>query len=148
MKRTVLLVTAALIAGLILSSCASRAGATKTVVLELGNHRIIAELALTETERERGLMFRDSLADGAGMLFVFPADQRLTFWMKDTKIPLSIAYISHDGTIRDILDMKPFSLDSVGSSQSVRYALEVPQGYFGRIGAAVGDRVVIPESLR
>ena len=82
------------------------------------------------------------------MLFVFDSDERLSFWMKNTLIPLSIAYIASDGTIREILDMEPHSLAPVPSQYSVRYALEVPKGWFSRAGVRVGDRVSIPESVR
>jgi uncharacterized membrane protein (UPF0127 family) len=107
-----------------------------------------AEIAATAADRERGLMFRKNVPDGEGMLFVFESDQRLAFWMKNTLIPLSIAYVSSDGTIREILDMEPLSLASVESSRSVRYALEVPQGWFGRVGVAAGDRIVVPAAYR
>jgi uncharacterized membrane protein (UPF0127 family) len=110
--------------------------------------KLLAEVADSDIERERGLMFRKDLADGAGMLFVFPSDQRLAFWMKNTQLPLSIAWIESNGTISEILDMTPFSLASVESSRFVRYALEVPQGWFARSGVQVGDRVVIPETQR
>lgn len=107
-----------------------------------------AEIAATGPDRERGLMYRKDVPDGEGMLFVFESDQRLAFWMKNTLVPLSIAYASSDGTIRDILDMTPLSLSSVESSRSVRYALEVPQGWFGRVGVAAGDRIVVPAKYR
>jgi uncharacterized membrane protein (UPF0127 family) len=79
------------------------------------------------------------------MLFVFQSDQLLSFWMKNTLVPLSIAYISHDGRILEIYDMQPGDLNPVSSSRSVRYALEVPQGWFNRSGLGVGDRLEIPE---
>jgi uncharacterized membrane protein (UPF0127 family) len=78
------------------------------------------------------------------MLFVFEADQILSFWMKNTYIPLSIAYIAHDGKIIDIKDMYPNDTTSVVSSRSARYALETPQGWFSRSGARVGDTVKVP----
>jgi uncharacterized membrane protein (UPF0127 family) len=128
-------------------SCAS--AATKNVVeFTLSGHKLKAELAATETERERGLMFRTALEDGNGMLFVFESDQRVSFWMKNTRLPLSVAYIAHDGTIKEIHDMEPFSLESVPSSSSVRYALEVPRGYFERIGIRPGYVIELPESVR
>jgi len=102
---------------------------------------IKVELASTAKEREMGLMFRTDLPDGRGMLFVFGEDQQLAFWMKNTSLPLSIAYVSASGRIEDIFDMQPFREDSVKTTHYVRYAIEVPQGYFGRIGAAVGDQV-------
>jgi hypothetical protein len=112
-----------------------------TASIKVGPALVLAELARTEAERERGLMFRTSLPEGTGMLFIFDRDDRLGFWMKNTKIPLSIAYVASDGTIRQISDMEPQSLATVPSERSVRYALEVPQGWFGRAGVKVGDKL-------
>jgi hypothetical protein len=100
------------------------------------------EVADTDQSRTQGLMYRRSVPEGTGMLFVFDRDQVLTFWMKNTLVPLSIAYISSDGTIIDILDMEKESLKPVVSSRSVRYALEVPQGYFTKVGIREGDRLI------
>ncbi len=112
------------------------------------NGRVIhAELALTSDEREKGLMFRKSLDPDSGMLFIFPRDRKLSFWMKNTEIPLSIAYISSDGIIKAIKDMKPLSLKPVPSGSSVRYALEMEQGYFEKNMISAGDKVVFPESI-
>lgn len=100
-----------------------------------------AELAVREEERNYGFMNRKVIPDGTGMLFIFEKDQVLHFWMKNTPHPLSIAYIDSSGIIADILDMTPFSEASVSSSRSVRYALEVPQGWFKKNGIKEGDRV-------
>lgn len=116
----------------------------RTVELRSGGASILAELALTADERERGLMFRRELPEGRGMLFVFEADQRLAFWMKNTTIPLSIAYLSSDGTIREVRELEPLSLAPVQAERSVRYALEAPRGWFERAGLEVGDRFEIP----
>jgi uncharacterized membrane protein (UPF0127 family) len=105
---------------------------------------VVAELARSPEEQAAGLMFRKTLADGRGMLFVYEEDRRLSFWMKNTLVPLSIAYLAADGTIREIYDMEPQSLKAVSSIRSVRYALEVPRGWFDRAGLAVGDRFGIP----
>ncbi|GHV78644.1 hypothetical protein AGMMS49944_04350 [Spirochaetia bacterium] len=105
---------------------------------------ITAEIARTDEQRERGLMGRQSLADGEGMLFVFERDRILSFWMKDTLIPLSIAYIAYDGRILEIHDMEPQNLLAIQSSRSARYALEVPQGWFARKGIKAGDVLIFP----
>ena len=105
---------------------------------------LIVEIARTETERERGFMERTNIPDGTGMLFIFERDQILSFWMKDTPTPLSIAYIDARGTIRSIHDMTPYSRAPIESRTRVRYALEVPQGWFSRAGISVGDVVAIP----
>jgi uncharacterized membrane protein (UPF0127 family) len=99
------------------------------------------EIARTDEERAQGLMNRKKLSDGRGMLFVFEEDQVRSFWMKDTYIPLSIAFITWDGRIVDIKDMYPHDEISVSSNRSVRYALEVPQGWFSRAGVQTGDTV-------
>jgi uncharacterized membrane protein (UPF0127 family) len=103
-----------------------------------------AEIARSEAERSRGFMERKKIPDGTGMLFLFERDQILHFWMKNTPTALSIAYIDYKGVIREIYDMKPFNLQSVSSNVSVRYALEVPQGWFTRVGIAAGDTVAVP----
>lgn len=99
------------------------------------------EIADQEEERMQGYMFRKNIPDGTGMLFVFENDQILSFWMKNTPHPLSIAYITKDGKIRDIFDMTPYSLNSIVSTGYVRYALEVPQGWYKKAGISTGDYV-------
>ena len=106
--------------------------------------KVTAEIADTEETRNRGFMEREQIPDGTGMLFVFERDQILSFWMKNTPHPLSIAYIDSTGKIRDIYHMTPFSMANWTSTVSVRYALEVPQGWFEKEGIAVGDKVIIP----
>jgi uncharacterized membrane protein (UPF0127 family) len=105
---------------------------------------ITVEIAKTESERSKGLMHRKKLPDGEGMIFIFDRDQQLSFWMKNTIIPLSIAFIASDGRIIEIKDMQPLDLNSVKSSRSVRYALETPQGWFDRAGIKQGDMVKAP----
>ena len=106
-----------------------------------GQVPIIAEIASTPAQRAQGLMYRKKISDGEAMLFIFDRDEMLSFWMKNTLVPLSIAYISNDGRILEIYDMEPENLNPVKSSRSVRYALEVPQGWFGRAGIGIGDRL-------
>lgn len=111
-----------------------------TAVLRSGQVEIVAELAISPAEQETGLMHRTELKDGHGMLFIYTEDRRLSFWMKNTLIPLSIAYLGADGTIKEIHDMEPRSLAAVNSERYVRYALEAPLGWFGRVGLGPGDR--------
>jgi uncharacterized membrane protein (UPF0127 family) len=103
------------------------------------------ELARTEEERAQGLMYRRSLEDGKGMLFMYEHEDNLSFWMSNTYIPLSIAFISHEGRILEIHDMEPLNLNSVRSGVKARYALEVPRGWFSRAGIVPGDRLEIPD---
>ena len=105
------------------------------------------ELARTAGERSRGLMFREELAEDGGMLFVYVEDTEAGFWMKDTLIPLSIAFIAADGTILDVQDMEPLSEDTHRPPQPYRYGLEVNQGWFQEHGLGRGDRVEIPDSV-
>ena len=104
-----------------------------------------AEMAIKAEDRNHGFMERKNIPDGTGMLFVFERDQILSFWMHNTPHPLSIAYIDSKGKIRDIFDMNPYSTDSILSTVSVRYALEVPQGWYKKNGITTGDTVIIPE---
>ncbi len=127
---------------LILSSCQAKNLPVKNLKITKSDGNSVyvkAEIAEKPEERNRGFMFRKSIPDGTGMLFVFENDQVLSFWMKNTPHPLSIAYIDYKGQIRDIFDMKPFSEANITSTVSVRYALEVPQGWFGKAGIKTGD---------
>lgn len=104
------------------------------------------DIADTDAERQTGLMGQNVLPENAGMLFVFEGEQTLSFWMRDTLIPLSIAYIDAEGRIVDIQDMQP--LDDVPphyvSAEPAQYALEVNQGFFEERGVVVGDTVELP----
>jgi uncharacterized protein len=104
---------------------------------------VTVEYARTPTEQTYGLMFRDSVGADEGMLFVFDADGYRNFWMKNTKVPLSIAYISSRGVILDIYDMKPFDISvTYPSLYPCRYALEVNQGWFAKKGIKKGSKVI------
>lgn len=113
----------------------------------INGHRFAVELAVTPAERARGLMFRESLPKNRGMLFVFESEQPLSFWMQNTSIPLSVAYIDRNGIITDILDMEPFDLSSVTSSRPAQYALEVNRGEFQKKRIRPGNRVIFPEEV-
>ncbi len=106
------------------------------------------EVADTPETRATGLSRRPSLPEDAGMLFVFPADGQAAFWMKDTLIPLSIAFISAEGRILEIRDMERLSEDLHRPAQPYRYALEVNQGFFKRNGVSAGDRVEFQQGGR
>jgi len=111
------------------------------IALAIGKHKVQAEVAADPGTRERGLMFRFDLRDEEGMLFVFPEPQRLTFWMKNTPLPLSIAFIDARGVILNIRDMLPYTLDGHPSEGDALYALEVNRGWFAARGIRAGDRV-------
>jgi uncharacterized membrane protein (UPF0127 family) len=129
----------------VMGGCAAR---LERVRVTVGSAVFTVEVARTERERELGLMHRRSLGSREGMLFVFDADQHLVFWMKDTRVPLSIAFLSSEGRILQIEDMEPLSLRPIRSRMSARYALELPRGAFAEVGAAEGDAVTLPPGLR
>ena len=103
------------------------------------------EIADDTAEQRRGLMERTELAENAGMLFVFDREEPRSFWMRNTLVPLSIAYIASDGRIVDIQDMQPLDETSHPSAEPAQYALEVNQGFFAERGIEVGDVVEIPD---
>lgn len=110
-------------------------------LLRVGNHEITVEIVADPESRRRGLMGRESMPEGHGMLFIFPNEQVRSFWMKNTPLPLSIAYADAQGRIVRIADMEPGSTVSVPSVRPARYALEMNQGWFERKGVGVGDRL-------
>ncbi len=115
-----------------------------TVTLRSGDVSIEVEVASTDEQRQAGLMFRTELADGQGMIFVYDEDRRMSFWMKNTLIPLSIAFLSSGGEIKELRDMAALSLATVDSGRYVRYAVEAPLGWFSRVGLGIGDRFELP----
>ena len=136
-----------LLALIIMSSCAKENSTRYETTITRTDSTSISldiEIAKTSEERARGFMERENIPEGTGMLFIFDRDQILRFWMKDTPSPLSIAYINAKGVIKEIHDLKPFSLASVSSATSCRYALEVPQNWFKKNDIGVGSVVRIP----
>ena len=111
------------------------------VFLQAGIHRIKAEVADTPAERSRGLMMRKSLQPNSGMLFEFERAAVHCFWMKNTLIPLTIAFLDEDGTIVTLADMQPHDESSHCPAKPVRRALEMEQGWFKAKGLKVGDRI-------
>lgn len=109
--------------------------------LTAGMHRIQAEVAATDANRSRGLMFRKELAPNHGMLFVFEQASVQCFWMRNTLLPLSIAFILDDGTITNIADMAPMTENSHCSNAPVRYTLEMEQGWFANRGITAGKKI-------
>ena len=105
------------------------------------------EIAKTSAERAVGLMNRSSLGADAGMLFVFPNDTNAAFWMKDTLIPLSIAFVKADGTIVHIEDMQPQTETNHYSTEPYRYAIEANQGWFASHDVVAGEKAEIPSGI-
>ncbi len=118
------------------------------VDIQAGMHVIKAEVAADGPSRTRGLMMRERLGPNEGMLFVFDQKAGHCFWMKNTLIPLSIAFLDDDGTIANILDMKPHDESSHCPVRPVRYALEMEQGWFAKRGLKAGVRLSQPQVFR
>jgi uncharacterized protein len=112
-----------------------------TVELAINGHRLVAEIAATVPTRTTGLMNRFSLQPDHGMLFVFNEPQPLAFWMKNTYVPLSIAFIGTDGRILNIVDMAPRTEDTHPSRGLALYALEMKKGWFAERGIRPGDAI-------
>ncbi|MGA0613016.1 DUF192 domain-containing protein [Caldimonas sp. KR1-144] len=108
------------------------------VQLQAGMHLIRAEVARNDEQRAIGLMHRDAMGANEGMLFVFERAGTQCFWMKNTRIPLTAAFIDDQGRIVNLADMKPQTLDSHCSTKPVRYVLEMNQGWFAKRGIAPG----------
>jgi uncharacterized membrane protein (UPF0127 family) len=135
---------AGVLLGLVLLATCARAD---TAEIHLGLRRLSVEVAATPESRARGLMHRTALPEHQGMLFVFPVPARQCMWMKDTLIPLSVAFMDARGRIINIADMSPRNLRIHCSAAPARYALEMNQGWFQRNTIQVGDLATGMERL-
>ena len=114
----------------------------RTTKLWLGSEELITELALTGEQQQAGMMFRTNMAENAAMLFVFPIPHRTSFWMMNTVLPLSAAYIDPEGVIAEIHDLQPRNTNSVvADSERIQFVLEVNQGWFQRHHISTGTLV-------
>ena len=111
------------------------------VSLSAGIHRIDAQMAQTPEQRAVGLMFRRDMPQNEGMLFIFEQPALQCFWMKNTLLALTAAFITDDGSIVNLADMKAQSLDSHCSDKPVRFVLEMNQGWFAKKGIKAGQRL-------
>jgi hypothetical protein len=127
---------------LVAAAGSARADPLLTYPLKIRNHTLRVEVADTEASRRTGLMFRRQLGENAGMLFVYEAQQPWAMWMRNTYIPLSVAFIDRDGRIINIEDMQPQTDDTHQSARPAKYALETNQGWFARRRIKPGDRVL------
>lgn len=112
-----------------------------TIKLRLGDSTLTAEVAADDQSRSHGLMFREKLPDNHGMLFVFAEPGQYCFWMKNTPLPLTIAFIDRTGRIINMADMAPLSLDTHCAMGPALYALEMEQGWFRRNGIKPGNQL-------
>jgi uncharacterized protein len=116
--------------------------ALPSVTLKVAGKVVTAEVADEPDERKTGLMFRESLASDSGMLFVMPKPDRAAFWMKNTTLALSVAYINSSGVIVEIHDLQPLDETPVPSAfPNIAYALEMKRGWFEENGVLAGDRI-------
>ncbi|MDI9330119.1 MAG: DUF192 domain-containing protein [Alphaproteobacteria bacterium] len=113
----------------------------RRIKLQAGMHLIDAQLAGTPEQREIGLMFRTDMPAHEGMLFVFERKSEQCFWMKNTLLPLTAAFLEDDGTIVNLADMAPQTLQTHCSARPVRYVLEMNQGWFTKRRMGSGDRI-------
>lgn len=114
------------------------------VKLMAGMHQIDAQVASNSDQRQTGLMFRKDMPQHEGMIFVFEQATQQCFWMKNTLLPLSTAFIADDGTVVNIEDMKPQTLDAHCSAKPVRYVLEMNKGWFAKKGIKAGNKLQGP----
>ncbi len=135
------LFTRALGALLLTASLQAMAAELPATTLTIGTHKLTAEIAATPEQRETGLMNRFSLKPDTGMLFVFQRAESQAFWMRNTFVALSIAYIGADGKILNIEDMQPQTDESHWSKGPALYALEMKKGWFAERGIAAGESV-------
>jgi len=118
------------------------------VRLTMGGVEVLLETALTDPERTKGLMYREQLAPNGGMLFVYPRVKTLSFWMSNTWIPLSIAFLREDGTVINIEEMEPLrEIVSYRSEEPCRFAIEMNRGWFATRGIKKGDRIALTSEI-
>lgn len=123
------------------ASGAEDADGRRLTTIDVAGYDVRVEIADDDAERRRGLMHRDSLPEDEGMLFVYPEEQTLSFWMRETVIPLDIAFVDRRGYIVDIQQMDPHTEELHESSSPAMYALELNRGWFEEHGVEEGDRV-------
>ncbi len=124
------LTTAAVAALLLYATGANAQQAFKVTKLSAGMHTIKAEVAANDAQRQQGLMNRDNMAPNAGMVFVFDQPSKQCMWMKNTPLPLSVAFLDEQGKVINIEDMQPKTLESHCSSKLAKFALEMNLGWF------------------
>jgi len=133
---------------LVLAATPALAQELPAVQLKAGMHLIRAEVAAEFSARARGLMFRKSLAPNSGMLFVFDGPELQCMWMKNTYVPLSVAFLDAQGTIINIADMQPHSEETHCATKPALYALEMAQGWFAQRGIKPGMKLAGLDKLR
>jgi len=139
-RRAALGVLAAAVFLLAAGSAAAEAR-LRTTTIKVGTHALRVEVVATDAERQKGLMFRQKLGRNDGMLFVFDEPAYHGMWMKNTLIPLSVAFVDARGEILNILDMEPHSLETRMAAGPASFAIETNKGWFAERGLKAGERV-------
>jgi uncharacterized membrane protein (UPF0127 family) len=129
-------------------AAATSSGTLPTVPMTIGSKTFTLEIANDAGEREKGLMRRDSMPADHGMIFVFPDEQRLGFYMRNTRIPLDIIFVNANGVVVSIKQMRPYDVSTTHTDAPAKWAIELNQGQAAAAGLKVGDRVTIPLSAR
>lgn len=142
MKKIPLISAWMLIAALLAGQPAAAQQKFPVMPLNIGVHLIKAEVAADDPSRQQGLMFRKSMGANEGMLFVFDEPARICMWMKNTYLPLSVAFLDKEGRIINIEDMQPQTTDSHCAAKPALYALEMNQGWFKKKNILAGTRVM------
>ena len=120
----------------------------RKVTIDLGGKPFTLEVAASNEDRQRGLMYRKSMPDDHGMLFVFQYEQPLAFWMRNTLIPLDIVYLDRFGKVVSVSQMKPLDETGVPSGWPAKYAIELNEGTAAKVGVKAGDVIRIPAEAR
>jgi len=155
MKRRAAALTFLALFGLVsLAAGGCRNGSTSnlatlpTVPMKIGSKTFTLEIANDAAEREKGLMRRDSMDDDHGMIFVFADEQRLGFFMKNTRIPLDILFVNAAGVVVSIKQMRPYDVTTTYTDAPAKWAIELNQGQAAAAGVKVGDQLTIPDPAR
>ena len=119
-----------------------------TVPMTIGSKTFTLEIANDAAEREKGLMRRDSMPADRGMIFVFPAEERLGFYMRNTRIPLDIIFLNANGVVVSIKQMRPYDVSTTYTDAPAKWAIELNQGQAAAAGLKVGDQLKIPDAAR
>jgi uncharacterized protein len=135
------LLASIVLAGIAVAASAQQQIQMPEIALAVSGHKLTAEVAYTDPARMQGLMYRRILPEDRGMLFVFPETARHAMWMKNTYLPLSVAFIDEQGVIINIENMKPQTEDAHPAAKPAKYALEVNLGWFGKHGVKPGAKI-------
>jgi uncharacterized protein len=141
MREPLLKLALPILTAIVVGAASAQTPSRTTVQLTAGIHLITAEVAANDPARTRGLMFREALPPNHGMLFIFDSKSLHCMWMRNTLIPLSVAFVEDDGSIVNIEDMQPHDERRHCAKRPVRFALEMAQGWFAQKGIGAGARL-------